>query len=398
MRPNSTAKQLPGNLCLSPFLGRERLQFLMTNVIPVNRSGTGEPMARILFPFVSAAVCLALVSRSDGQTFDAAAYKRLIIDQRSQITSMYGVFTAETRPDSLAEKAGMMRQTAQRRRVAFAWSGDRRYLEETTDSLNQDLKPSSNGVIYVFDGNEFRKREKNRKIFRIQKSKSADCELNPYLSGGLKWPMTNEDLADSAREPGKSNFLPYFLEATDWSVRPEPESIDGVDCVVLEQSHGGRRLWLDPLRGYCMLKMVHDRPGTSNMLWVNRYSDFREVLDGIFLPMKAASDNVRRDEEGNSTGTLTTTIVVDELRCNDVPEGLFTLEPQSGDWVFDEAKGLTYQYLPDNGKTLDTAASDAKAGLGYAERRRPSWQWGYFSIASVVGLAIGWWTIKRLRH
>jgi hypothetical protein len=355
-------------------------------------------MLRLLFSFVSAAVCLAPLSRSDGQTFDAAAYKRLIIDQRSQITSMYGVFTAETRPDALGDKAGLMRQHSQDGKVVFAWAGERRYLEESTHSLNKDLKPYWKDVINVFDGSEFRQREKDKKIFRIQKPKSAYCELNQYLGGGLKWPMTKEDLADCEREPSKCNFLPYFLEASDWTVRPAPETIDGINCLVLEQSHGGRRLWLDPLRGYCMLKMVHDRPGTSNMLWVNRYSDFHEVLDGIFLPMKAASDNVRRDDEGNTIGTLTTTIVVEELRCNDVPEGLFTLEPQSGDWVFDQKKGLVYHYLPDNDKTLDTAASEAMVGLGYAERRRSSWQWGYFSIASAVGLAIGWCSVKWLRR
>src|SRR5258707_4559697 len=286
---------------------------------------------------------VALLFSSTGTpdpAFTVGEYKQLIIDQRAQIHSMGGAYVFETVPDALAQAAGAMRGQVAMRKNTFAWSGEKRMKTEDSIYVGENHKPFSGESVNVYDGKEFRSRKRSRR-FHIQKPKSAYSELNNYLSG-LKWPFTEAELTNCKTNPPESDFLPYFLEAKNWRVRPQREVVNEVMCVVLEQAGNGRRLWLDPQRGYCLVRLVHDRPASGHKQWINEYFNFRQIIPGIYLPMKIVGKNILEDVNGKNIGSLTTTLTVTDLHVNDVLDGVFVLEPKAGDTVRDSIRGKTY--------------------------------------------------------
>jgi hypothetical protein len=343
------------------------------------------------------AVTLSLGAASDPRPFDAQEYHRLIVEQRGKITSMQGTYEAQTRPDELAEQSGAMKGQTKFTRISFAWAGDKRMRKELSEWVGRNERTNKDQSVNVFDGKEFRRREDQ--MLQIQAPKSAYSELNAYLSG-LKWPITEGELARAKHKPAESQYLPYFLEAPNWRVRPKTESVDGTECVVLEQGGGGRRLWLDPKRGYCMLRLEHDKPANGYAQWVNQYRDFREVLPGVFLPTEIVGANIFSSSSKGSKGTLTTTLKVTDLQVNNVPDSVFVLEPSVGDFVVDKTTNQMYRYAPTDDRTLEVSVDQALSNAGYGERRAIWWSLLYLACAVVGGvcLARGYvWLTSRSR-
>jgi hypothetical protein len=313
----------------------------------------------------------------------AAQYKNLIIAQRGRVKALRGTYVSETKADTAAEKAGLMRGQSSRSTVHFAWLGNKRYRAETSNWISQGLRPFSTESTNVYTGSEFRSRQ--NKSFRIQAGKSAYSELNAWLSG-LKWPLTTAEMEQATSNPTDSLFLPYFLDAADWRTRAQLESTNGVSCVVLEQASGSRRLWLDPQRGYCLVHFEQQHPAPGFKEWINDYTDFQEIGPGFFLPCKAIGRNIYEDASGNVTGVLTTTIAVSNLTANDVPESLFVLEPQTDDSVVDSIHKVLYTYAPRDETTLDVTSDRAIVGGGVSERNTVSFDIICFNLAFIGGV------------
>jgi len=328
------------------------------------------------------AVAVALTAPPPPPSFDAASYYRLIVEQRGKIKSMQGTFETETRPDALAEQSGAMRGQMKRTKISFAWAGEKRLRTEDFDWVGENSRVNKDKSENLYDGKQFRRRE--NQSFQIQNEKSAYSELNAYLSG-LKWPITAGELAEVREKGADSHFLPHFLRATNWSVRPTAEAIDGTSCVVLEQAEKGRRLWLDPARGYCMLRLEYERPTAGHTIWVNQYRNFKEVVPGFFLPMEITGTNVYAPGTKGPQGTLTTTLKVLDLQVNQVPDSIFVLEPKIGDYITDLTTNQIYKYAPPDDRTLEASAEQALLNTGFGERRAVWRRFLYLALAAAAG-------------
>ncbi len=89
-----------------------------------------------------------------------------IARRRGRIVSMQGSYVATTSPDAAAEAAKKMIGVAQKVTAHFAWSGEKRLLNETHDAVGEDMTVKQRASSNVYDGTEFRRRE--QKSFLIQ--------------------------------------------------------------------------------------------------------------------------------------------------------------------------------------------------------------------------------------
>jgi hypothetical protein len=134
------------------------------------------------------------------------------------------------------------------------------------------------------------------------------------------------------------------LQSDQYSVGLSDVEINGIRCVLLERA-GLDKLWLAPDLGYAVVQREwnwgHGEP--LMMRYVN--SDFKQVVDGIWLPMtaqrQAFADPARYS---NSVGALhfINTCKVVEMHGNDVPDELFTIRPIPGSTAIDNTKTTAF--------------------------------------------------------
>ncbi len=321
--------------------------------------------------------------------------RQILITQRGLIRSMQGSFTFETTPDREAEASQEMRGIVRKLKVRFAWSGAKRLVFQEGEIVTDNMKVISTNSKNVYDGKDFRRRE--LKQFLIQREKSTYSEQNLYLHT-LQWPTTNAELAQCRHAPDQTRFLPYCLEADGWQVRSRHELLDGISCVVVERPAAGLRFWLDPRRGYCLLRCECDRPLKGHRRYVFTYKGFRSVLPGVYFPMEIVASKELEDKDGMPTGTRTTRIVVHQLRVNDVSDSLFVLEPNVGDYVIDKPRQQTYVYTYAANNTLDVASQQASRAIGSTWHTRLVSKISAFLVALAIGALLVYWVARAARH
>jgi hypothetical protein len=333
-------------------------------------------------------VLLVLPSRILAQhlnlTFDELI--AVITAQRSAVHSMRGSFVAQTSADSLAKASSLMKGMGEKSSVDFAWSGEKRYLK-SNDQMRSDNGRSLNvAAVNVFDGTECRRRE--QRSFLIQKEKRPELE-GDQLMYALFWPIGEDQIKHVKEDPENTEAIPYCFRTPGWKIGSLPVTVDGVPCIVVEKRKPGRRYFFAPSLGFCLLRAEFDQPHPIIKRMVRDYKDIKEVARGFYFPKEITSVDDRCDEQGNPTGRLTTRLVVLDIQINNVPDSVFVLKPEAGDWVVDNIKGTVYTFAPSDDKTLDTSASPSKE----------SHFWLTFLTGIAIGLAtivvLGWWFRKH---
>lgn len=83
------------------------------------------------------------------------------------------------------------------------------------------------------------------------------------------------------------------LHKNEDRVQPRRDVIDGASCVVLERP-GATKFWLDPARGYAVIRADIFWPATKDRAALPRFtrqhSEFKELKPQLWLPMKIVED------------------------------------------------------------------------------------------------------------
>lgn len=301
------------------------------------------------------AVCFSLLlvehAAADTQRITPAEYKSHIERQRQSVESMLVSFESHLEFDEETLAAGRLAGRTHDMKVTVAFARGKGYAQRQWTGYFSDNQRYEDEMVSVFTGTDNRIR--TGKKLQVQADKSAYSELNTYLSG-LLWPRTEAELEECRANPGESHYLPYFLEAPGWEVQEREETIRGVSCVVLARADGRQTLWLDPRRGYAMIRYEHLNPFENTVKWTVDYDDFREVLPDFFLPWSNVGTHDMIDAKTKEPYTLRAVLTVSQLQVNDVPESLFTLEPQEGEFVIDRVQRTSYRHRsPGDGTLLD---------------------------------------------
>jgi len=292
----------------------------------------------------------------------------LVQSQRAAIKSLLVSYRVDVSWDKQVEQAGRLANTSIGCVCTFAFCGEKRYVRLRETVLDGQGVKQTRAYLVVYNGVDCRKREERTLV--IQEAKSAYAELNHYTNA-LLWPMTEAELEDCRAKPGKVHFLPYFLEASHWRVLPKTEVVRGVDCLVLEEAHGLRRLWLDRNHAYALLRYECENPFQGVAKLTSDYHDLVEVLPDLYLPKRIETVQHLVDfDTGRPIGIWKSLLTVSELRVNDVPESLFSVEPEPGELVIDNIKGLVYRNAPITGSTLNESIERARLEVARVQAAR----------------------------
>ncbi|AGA28230.1 hypothetical protein [Singulisphaera acidiphila] len=147
------------------------------------------------------------------------------------------------------------------------------------------------------------------------------------------WPP--DDLT-TPRGLDPSTLLHVALADPACRVRPELEETGGVPCVVAEIADRDR-LWLDPVRGFAIVRREFIGPSVR-IRYEN--SDFREAAPGTWLPWRIL--RVVTTRTNPAAGETARDVVLSEsdrtvglLRVNDVDDAIFTFRAAPGTLIHD---------------------------------------------------------------
>lgn len=200
------------------------------------------------------------------------------------------------------------------------------------------------------------------------------------------------------RDPKHPFSILAALESEPYRVRGKKEVVEGVGCWVLEVP-GRDRIWLDPGHGFAVVKRewLWDDGKTPMFRWLN--SDFKEVVPGLWWPMRARRDvvtHVDRNTSGGGQVTVTNNVRVLTVLVNNVPDTVFSLTFPLGTRVLDDtrARGKDGQRLivsyavGGTPETTEIALRSATASR-LASDRKSSWGLTVIWINAAVLLVIG---------
>ena len=318
-----------------------------------------------------------------------------IVTQRQRVQSMIVTYRAQLTCDASVKESGRLAGRAVEQTETVAFKGRKRYARSEASALDDSSRPYKSERVSVYTGVDQRRRES--KALQIQRDKSAYSELNLYANA-LLWPTTDAELQSCTVNPASAHFLPHFLDDPSWHTVPGRHVIGSTECIKLSTGSASRQLWLDPERGFAIIRYQHDRPVEGEHRWLFDYEDFTRIDDSLFLPRRIVSRHDMADlKTDEPVGTMTNTIQVTDLKVNDVPESLFVLNPLPGELVIDNTRRTIYRFHPVTDTTLDQSIEQATG----ATLRTPntSLYWRLFVVINIcVAVTIGaFWLARRLR-
>lgn len=219
-------------------------------------------------------------------------------------------------------------------------------LESATPGESGELKRVSAANLRVaYDGKTLRRRDPGGVTGSIISTTSVDDDnvyFNlDYMAIVYRAPpdVLNEE------NTRKRNRLLGLIEAGACHVRESRETVDGIQCVVIEL-HGDVRIdaWCDPSRGYAILQTEGYYPDSDFLMWRSHSKDFREITEGVWFPTASSSERFAGPEAGErlkNKPLLEYHRKVLEMTGNAVPDELFALTFPAGLLVLDYVRGET---------------------------------------------------------
>lgn len=119
---------------------------------------------------------------------------------------------------------------------------------------------------------------------------------------------------------------------------PGRERIDDAECVVFELP-GMDKIWLDPNRGYALVKREWRWKAGGMLMMVYRNSDFKKAAEGLWLPLVSTRVAYEYSDAESERPHFTTTTKVTSIEAGSgVPESLFEFRPADGSFAVDFTK------------------------------------------------------------
>jgi hypothetical protein len=159
----------------------------------------------------------------------------------------------------------------------------------------------------------------------------------------------------------------------DFQVRPQQETIDGFQCIVLERP-GKEVIWLYRARpACCRMRQYYQSSGVLISEISNR--DFKEVTAGVWLPNVQDTQRYHwaaGPAELRGKLNYTERNVISELKIGNVEDSRFDIPPtKKGEIVIDHVRDVTYTVHPPGTKAseaIEAAVAEAAERLGKANR------------------------------
>lgn len=313
---------------------------------------------RLAFVLLVAAVGLPRSVPADDAPLTIAGYKRSILDQRARLGVILYEYASETTCDEESRAHGLLHGYGVEEQATIAVSGKKRHATRASRSILEGGIESSQQLVSVFTGDENRRRESGT-LF-VQSAKADDSEISVYCSA-LLWPASDSELAICRERPMETAYLPYFLDEAAYRVEDARETVNGVECAVIRKLDGKRTLWIDPARGYALIRYEQLQPYPGTPRWQFDYHDLREVAPGLFLPWRIVGVTERADPKtGNPLGATSTSIVIKRMSLEPIPDSMFELEPRPGESIVDRSRGTTTEHNPPDADALDRAIAKAE--------------------------------------
>jgi hypothetical protein len=207
-------------------------------------------------------------------------------------------------------------------------------------------KKPMNTEAAVFFGETHRDYERNGRALYM------DCIGSPYYDGGHLGPWLRQ------ASLGKIKFPPVpqrpfsilkIFEGGGYRVRQAKETVGGADCWVVEDG-GQDKLWLDPAKGYALVRREWNWGANRPLQFRYQNSDFKEVAAGLWLPMTAQCEAMCDPDQGPEfAGKVEArfSVTVLKYQANNVPEELFRFHYTPGELVIDgtRLKGKQIDYV-----------------------------------------------------
>lgn len=203
--------------------------------------------------------------------------------------------------------------------------------------------------------------------------------LDLVPEGGRRFPPTYfHDIAFGMLPPGSSgthpddvrNHLPLVLTVEGVKVLPPQETVNGVQCVVIDvPGVNPHRLWLDPALAYVVRKREFYRAG--QVYYTVLATEFVELVLGTWLPRVVTLETIGNGEipqEYLGKVLFRTVATVTKLEANnDAHSSLFSLVPPAGAHVLDST-----QQPVESAQLIAKAVPEPVAKAGpQALKRRP---------------------------
>lgn len=193
-------------------------------------------------------------------------------------------------------------------------------------------------------------------------------------------------------------------QAKEVRLRPQLETIDGHQCVVVEIPEKDI-LWLDPQIGFlCRRRQVYQKPGV--LFAEYRNMEFKQWLPGLWLPLKQVVVRYNLDSdppEYHGKVRYVERNYVMRIQLGNVPDELFVVPvPESG-LIYDHIRGVQYRKYPAGTKPKDalnmsiTLARD-EAGVTARMWSRPIVYIVCWSMIGIAGVLLLVSQVRKLRN
>ena len=213
-----------------------------------------------------------------------------------------------------------------------------RSIAEMAGIANAKSVSTAANTTTVFNGSSFRRRDPGGKIGCILDG----TKVRPHLDFKPTYlEFTGRLPADLLGEPvlQPESRLVDAIEVGNCRIREKTEDVSGHECHVIEwQRNSPAIIWCDPALGYAIRKLQCFHPGTTILNGVTLCSDFKEVLEGLWFPMKVSTQQFARadaPERLQNVPLITTEYVVTEMDVNNIPDSTFELSFPPGLRVLD---------------------------------------------------------------
>ena len=190
----------------------------------------------------------------------------------------------------------------------------------------------------------------------------------------------------------------------DDAYRIEPgkqTATDGTPCIVV--SGGRERIWFDPKLDFAVRQREWQHEKDSRLLRRIRFTDFVECAPGTWLAKTLHSDvypDPADAPEDAAKPFTTRTLSVRELKVGSLPDSMFRIKLDPGDFVHDatlidrSVDGTTpvvsYE-VPPNPADLENVikkATEERAAADKREQRRKGWSRGLWVAAGLLAVAV----------
>ena len=311
----------------------------------------------------------------------------LTLDQiRDGIKSWYnGLWALEVEYVETARRGKLESAFQPKMRIHFAFKGEKRFKASFIgDETDSDL-------MLAFDGSAKQQYLPKQSRSTLMKQKGNFIDSDAYASN-LALTLSDNDRSRVATHPFT---MPSALDVSwmKWSVEPQLEIVDGVECHVLHSEPSGQRIWVDPAIGFVMrlreIRQVIEKmiPDQWPLAQRTQFSDFQEISPKTWLPKRAYSANyVARHLPRDQWNKVSYWAYLDvqTLRVGDqVKDAVFHIELPKGTMVSDELRTKLYR-VGDANEELDLAVDQGHAALG--KNRTVNYAF-YLIIINVIILA-----------